>query len=107
MNKTTKKLDNNVIKALTIVCEAAKAQIDGFVWLTHTADYSRFPGSLKVICVFSTDAQIAVAQSQGADQRLIQDIQQTLFKYGVLLKNAKHHVTFDSEESGAEVRWLS
>ncbi|MDG1122564.1 MAG: Fis family transcriptional regulator [Glaciecola sp.] len=107
MSKTTKKLDNNVIKALTIVCEAAKAQIDGFVWLTHTADYSRFPGSLKIICVFATDAQMTRAQSQSADQRLIQDVQQTLFKAGILLKNAKQHVTFDTEESGAEARWLN
>ena len=107
MNKTTKKLDNNVIKALTLVCDSAKEDIDGFVWLTHTADYSRFPGSLRVICVFATDTQLVAEQAQGADQRLIQDVQQTLFKAGVLLKNAKHHVAFDTEESGAEARWLS
>jgi hypothetical protein len=104
MNKTTKKLDNNVIKALTLVCDSAKEDIDGFVWLTHTADYSRFPGSLRVICVFASVAQLIAAQVQGADQRLIQ---QSLFTAGILLKNAKQHVTFDSEESGAEARWLS
>ena len=107
MNKTTKKLDNNVIKALTLVCDSAKGDIEGFVWLTHTADYSRFPGSLRVICVFALDAQLIAAQAQGLDQRLIKDIQQSLFTAGILFKKAKQHVTFDSEESGAEARWLS
>ncbi|MGK0307021.1 MAG: hypothetical protein ACI8UG_002783, partial [Gammaproteobacteria bacterium] len=46
MNKTVKKLDNNVIKALTIVCENAKQDIVGFEWLTHSANYANFPGSL-------------------------------------------------------------
>ena len=74
MNKTTKKLDNNVIKALTLVCDSAKEDIDGFVWLTHTADYSRFPGSLRVICVFATDTQLVAAQAQGADITTIEGL---------------------------------
>jgi len=33
MNKTVKKLDNNVVKALTIACEMAKQDTVGFEWL--------------------------------------------------------------------------
>ncbi|MGY0565821.1 MAG: Fis family transcriptional regulator, partial [Paraglaciecola chathamensis] len=67
MQKTVKKLDNNVIKALTIVCEQAKQEVPGFEWITHTASYNRFPGSLAVICVFDTQASIEQAQAQQLD----------------------------------------
>ncbi|RTE85864.1 MULTISPECIES: hypothetical protein [Gammaproteobacteria] len=53
MKKTDKKTDNQIIKALTEVCERAKFETSGFVWLTHAVDYNRFPQSLKVTLVFN------------------------------------------------------
>lgn len=55
MRKSDKKTDNQIIKALTEVCESAKFETQGFVWLTHTVDYSRFPQSLKVTLVFNDE----------------------------------------------------
>lgn len=102
MNKTIKKLDNNVIKALTVACETAKTWNIGFEWLTHTAKYNHFPGSLMVTCVFNTDEEVAAAQQNGHDTRLRQLIQQQLLKAGIKLKDSRHHVRYDSEERCAQ-----
>ncbi|GAC31523.1 hypothetical protein [Paraglaciecola polaris] len=101
MQKTVKKLDQNVIKALTNVCELAKQQVLGFEWITHTASYARFPSSLAVICVFDTDASLARAKLEEQDVFLRRQIQAQLLKVGVKLKDARHHVRFDSEQACA------
>lgn len=53
MRKTDKKLERDIIRALTDVCEAAKTTHSGFEWLTHTVDYTKFPESLRVTLVFN------------------------------------------------------
>ncbi|MFT5923589.1 MAG: hypothetical protein ACI9LE_000574 [Paraglaciecola sp.] len=99
MNKAVKKLDNNVVKALTIVCETAKQDIVGFQWLTHTANYSNFPGSLVVTCVLDTSQSVDVMFLKEQDIELRKQIQKQLFKAGVLLKDARRHVFFDTEQA--------
>lgn len=99
MQKTVKKLDDNVVKALTKACEVAKERVPGFKWLTHTASYDRFPGSLGVICVFDTDAAIVQAQQAELDVYLRRLIQGQLLKVGIKLKDARHHVRLDSEQA--------
>jgi hypothetical protein len=99
MNKTVKKIDNNVIKALTIVCEHAKADIQGFEWLTHKANYSNFPASLLVTCVFDNNQSLFTAQANEQDVAIKKMVQQQLLKVGILIKNAKHQVCFDTEEA--------
>lgn len=99
MNKTVKKLDQNVIKALTIVCENAKLQVDGFEWLTHTANYANFPASLLITCVFDTSQSLETAKLNQQDQILRRLIQTQLLKAGVLLKDVRRHVLYDSEEA--------
>ena len=54
MRKTDKRLENTLIAALTKVCEAALEEFDGFRWLTHFANYSDFPDSLTIVCIFDT-----------------------------------------------------
>ena len=99
MNKTIKKLDNNVVKALTLACESAKDWGIGFEWLTHTARYDHFPGSLMVTCVFNFDADVQALSEQEIDKKLRCLIQQQLLKVGVKVKDIRRHVCFDSEES--------
>jgi hypothetical protein len=99
MQKTVKKLDNFVVKALTNVCELAKREVPGFQWITHTASYDRFPGSLAVICVFDTDASIEQAKVLEQDAYLRRQIQSQLLKVGIKLKDARHHVRLDSEQA--------
>lgn len=99
MNKTVKKLDQNVIKALTTVCENAKLQVNGFEWLTHTANYANFPASLVITCVFDNRQSIETAKLNQQDKILRKLIQTQLLKTGVLLKDVRRHVLFDSEEA--------
>ena len=99
MNKTVKKLDNNVIKALTIVCEMAKQDIVGFEWLTHSANYANFPGSLMITCVFDNQHSLDVMLAQEQDQELRKKFQKQLLKAGILLKNIRRHVFFDTEQA--------
>ena len=99
MKKTVRKLDNNVIKALTVACEMAKDKVPGFKWLTHTASYDRFPGSLAVCCIFDTQASLHQAQSDELDACLRRLIWGQLLKVGIKLKDVRQHVRLDSEEA--------
>ena len=99
MKKTIRKLDNNVVKALTLACETAKDWEIGFQWLTHTARYEQFPGSLMVTCVFEHDEDVRQLSSDENDKKLRQLIQQHLLKVGIKVKDIRRHVCFDSEES--------
>lgn len=99
VKSTVKKLDNNVIKALTLVCEQAKQEIDGFDWLTHRADYSNFPGSLVVTCVFVSENHVNQAKTASQDALLRKLIHKQLLKAGILLKDPRRNVRLDSEEA--------
>ena len=97
MQKTVKKLDSNVIKALTLVCDEAKEKVKGFEWLTHYAHYDRFPGSLAVICVFDCPESFVAAIEQDWDAYIRKLVQRNLLKVGIVLKDARKHVFFDNE----------
>jgi hypothetical protein len=99
MNKTIKKLDNNVVKALTIVCDTAKQDVVGFEWLTHSANYANFPASLVITCVLDQSQSIDTMLLNEQDIELRKQIQKQLFKAGILLKDARRHVFFDSEQA--------
>jgi hypothetical protein len=99
MNKTVKKLDNTVVKALNVVCENAIQDLFGFEWLTHSANYANFPGSLLVTCVFDTNQSLHDMLAKHQDQDLRKQIQKQLLKAGVLLKDVRQNVCFDTEEA--------
>ncbi|MCJ8349431.1 Fis family transcriptional regulator [Moritella sp.] len=99
MTKTEKKIDNNLCKVLTVVCEEAKDEIQGFQWLTHTVNYANFPTSLKITCVFDSNADIAKLMASKQDQRLQGLVTQALNAVDVKLKNISKQVQFDSEEN--------
>lgn len=50
------RIERRLIATLTDACEAAKAEIQGFTWLTHTADLNALAATLNVIWVFDTEA---------------------------------------------------
>jgi len=99
LNKTSQKIDNNVCKALTIACEVSLHEVTGFAWLTHRADYTNFPASLVVTCIFETETEIDVMKAQQQDKLLRITIQKQLLSVGVVMKNIKQQVHFDSEEA--------
>lgn len=71
MRKSDKKIDNNIRKTLTNVCEIALEQVDGFKWLTHFVNYDNFPESLAIVCVFDTKSDLAKARVTKHDEFLI------------------------------------
>ncbi|WP_293749177.1 Fis family transcriptional regulator [uncultured Paraglaciecola sp.] len=99
MNKTVKKLDNNVVKALTIACEMAKQDTVGFEWLTHSANYSNFPASLVITCVLDNQQSLDTMLASQDDERVRKLIQKQLLKAGILLKDVRRHVFFDTEQA--------
>ena len=99
LSKTNQKIDNNICKALTIACESSLHEVAGFLWLSHRANYTNFPGSLVVTCVFNTDEEVATMKAAQQDELLRAAIQKQLLKIGVVVKNIKQCVRFDSEQA--------
>lgn len=99
MRKTDKKLDNHLRFVLTEVCEAALKDIDGFLWLTHRVNYSEFPKSLKVSCIFNTDDNLADFISKESRTNLELLIQLKLAEIGVNVKRVGSHISYDTEEN--------
>lgn len=99
MRKTDKKIDNQLRLVLTDVCEISLKKIDGFQWLTHLVDYSSFPKSLMVICIFDTNAKLEYFQTTASQKELESLIKSKLLEIGVKVNNVYDHITYDSEES--------
>ncbi|MEH6585796.1 MAG: hypothetical protein V7720_04515 [Halioglobus sp.] len=99
MKKSHKKMDNAVRIALTDVCEEALVEVTGFQWLTHFADYSSFPSSLSVVCVFDTDNDLACALNCLNDDYLRDLIKEKLSAANIEIRDIRQHVSFDTEEA--------
>lgn len=99
MRKSDKKLDNKIRIALTQACEIALKEFDGFEWLTHVVNYENFPKSLKIVCVFETNEQLARFEDNMLKTSFISIIDKQLLGIELVLKNLKKHVVFDTEEN--------
>lgn len=99
LTKTNKKIDANICKALTLACDFSLHQIPGFLWLTHRVNYTNFPASLVVTCVFASEQDITDANDKQLDKVLRKTVQNHLLKLGIVLKNINSAVCFDSEEA--------
>lgn len=99
MRKTDKKLDNQLRQSLTDVCEIALQELAGFQWLTHTVDYSRFPQSLKVICVFDTNDELQGYLESDKKHLLKGLIEAELRNLNIKLPNISMQVIYDTEEN--------
>jgi hypothetical protein len=91
-------IERLLVATLTEACETAKAELVGFVWLTHEIDYAEFPSSLRVVWVFETQAQKDQALASGQGERMIELTTQALSEAQVLVSPVAAHVRFDSEE---------
>jgi hypothetical protein len=92
------RFERRLVATLTQACETAKAEIVGFDWLTHAADYDAFPASLRVVWVFDTRANKAQALADGLEARMHELTAFALFDAGVDGYQADRCVRFDSEE---------
>ena len=99
MRKTDKKIENQLRSVLTDVCETALKEIDGFQWLTHLVNYSNFPKSLKVVCIFDTNENLLTFMSKESEVELSSLIHKKLHEIGVKVKNMAGHIAYDTEEN--------
>jgi hypothetical protein len=99
VKKAHKKIENSLRVALTEVCEVALHEVAGFKWLTHFVDYSKFPESLSVVCVFDTRSDLANLLSTHKDVYLVSLIEQQLSAADIHVKNLSQQVSFDTEEA--------
>lgn len=97
MRKTDKKTDNLLIKVLTDVCENELKKFSGFQWLTHTVNYSNFPKSLKVICIFDNHPNLENFLTSHDRNRVSTLIQTNLFKINIDINRS--HISYDIENN--------
>lgn len=99
MKKTDKKRENALRHVLTEVCEQALDIVDGFAWVTHTVVYTRFPQSLRVICVFETDEALTQAYNTDAVAALRKLVVQALAEVDIKIQAPDKHIIFDTEQT--------
>ncbi len=99
MKKTNKKLDQQICKALTIACENIKAEVNGFVWLTHFVDYKQFPDSLSIVCIFDTNTDLLNAGDETKDRHISGLIYSELEKIQISLKRDSNTIYYDTEQT--------
>ena len=99
MRKSDKKLEKQIVQALTQVCDEALKELEGFQWLTHLVNYSQFPQSLKIVCVFDTHERVVAMQGSSDEERLLNELLKAMANIGVSMKHPKRQIFFDSEEA--------
>jgi hypothetical protein len=91
------RIERRLIATLTEACETAKGEIEGFTWLTHTADLGALAETLKVIWVFETLADKKLAQAK-AKARIVELTTIALNEADIDLNLSDRNLRFDSEE---------
>jgi len=98
MRKTDKKIDNQIRCELTIMCEEALKNIKGFEWLTHTADFSNFPQSLKVYFIFDERVNINNYLESHRKNNIMSDLSTAFKKINVKINNIEDYIFYDSQD---------
>ena len=91
-------IERTLAATLTDACEAGKAEIVGFEWLTHDVDYQRFPASLRVIWVFASQAEQDAAIAKGQEHLMQALTAAALQAAEIALDNPAAHVRLDNEQ---------
>jgi len=108
MNRSEKKTDNAIVKALNDICETLKEESKGFVWLTHFVDYAKFPQSLKIVFVFDSDQNLINAKNDALFKTIFDLCEARLKRESIHIKRIDKAVFFDTEENGADfenIKW--
>lgn len=99
MRKSDKKIENQIRDVLTDVCEDTLKGYDGFLWVTHTVNFSSFPQSLKIVCVFDSNQDRTNFLEADGKQQVASVIQSAFNQGGIKLKNIDKHLSFDTQEN--------
>ncbi|MEZ9900767.1 Fis family transcriptional regulator [Vibrio breoganii] len=95
MRKTDKKIENRIRSVLTEVCEDTLKGYDGFLWVTHMVNYSSFPQSLKIVCVFDTNQDRANFLAGEGQLNVSTTIQKAFVQIGIQLKNVDKQISYE------------
>jgi len=90
-------VERELIRTLTLACEAAKSEIVGFQWLTHEVDYEQFPQSLVVTWVFDSEANKARALACADKARMLALTLAAFDEVGISVSTIADHVAFSIE----------
>lgn len=99
MKKSDKKRENALRDALTKACDRLLGEVVGFIWLTHLVDFDRYPQSLKIVCVFEQDSDLATLLATQQDGVFYQCIQDEFQRANIPIKNSRQYVSFDTQEA--------
>ncbi|UTZ38654.1 Fis family transcriptional regulator [Vibrio campbellii] len=99
MRKSDKKIENQIRDVLTDVCEDTLKGYDGFLWVTHTVNFSSFPQSLKIVCVFDSNQDRTNFLEADGQHKVASVIQSAFNRGGIKLKNIDKHLSFDTQEN--------
>ncbi|CAH6857739.1 Fis family transcriptional regulator [Vibrio chagasii] len=99
MRKSDKKIENQIRDVLTDVCEDTLKGYNGFLWVTHTVNFSSFPQSLKIVCVFDSNQDRTNFLEVGGQQQVASVIQSAFNQVGIKLKSIDKHLSFDTQEN--------
>jgi len=98
MKKSDKKRDNQIRAVLTDICDEALDRHLGFKWLTHLVSYSTFSKSLKVICVFDTNANLQRFMQIGQNS-FNEKIKKNLGAVEIPIQDVGRQIKYDTEEN--------
>ena len=99
MRKSDKKIENQIRDVLTDVCEDTLKGYDGFLWVTHTINFSSFPQSLKIVCVFDSNQNRTNFLEAYGQHKVASVIQNAFNQVGIKLKSIDKHLSFDTQEN--------
>lgn len=94
MRKTDKKIDNKLRQILMDICDFSLQNIAGYQWISHTVNYSHFPDSLIITCMFDNKENAISAQQQG---KLLSLINESLNSISITLKAPNKQVYFKAD----------
>jgi hypothetical protein len=97
MRKSDKKIENQIRGVLTEVCENTLKGYEGFLWVTHTVNYSSFSQSLKIVCIFKTSQDRAKFLEGEAQKHVSKTIQQAFNEIGIQLKNVDKQISYHTQ----------
>ena len=98
MRKSDKKTDNQIRLFLTDICEDFMKDFDGFLWLTHEADYDNFPQSLRMTFVFASQAHLDGFLTSDGYPQLITKLEKQLSQMTIPFKRLEDQMAFTVEQ---------
>lgn len=98
LSKTQIKTDRAIGKALQDLRELHGSTFCGFQRFHHQANYTNFPASLMITCVYDTRDNAETARAEH-HEKVAKLIQAKLLKIGIRFKKLDKQIMLDSEEA--------